>query len=341
MHATLPLLAATDFPPIRRRQLETLQVNLGYKCNQSCLHCHVAASPQRTEMMDAAHVALVLEVVRARGIATLDLTGGAPELNPHFRALVQGARALGVRVIDRCNLTILSEPGQEDLAAFLAEQGVEVTASLPCYSPANVDRQRGDGVFARSIAGLRELNALGYGQDGSALVLNLVYNPQGPSLPPPQAALEADYKRELLQHFGIRFDHLFALTNMPVQRFGSTLVSKGTFAGYMQLLRGAHHADNLDTVMCRSMVSVDWQGDLYDCDFNQMLGLHARLARVARPHLRDLLTHDPEGEDIRIADHCYGCTAGQGSSCGGALEAVAETPVPHTAVIHFAGKGAT
>ncbi len=229
MHATLPLLAETDFPPIRRRHLDTLQVNLGYKCNQSCLHCHVAASPQRTEMMDAANAALVLEVLRARGVETLDLTGGAPELSPHFRSLVRGARALGVRVIDRCNLTILSEPGQEDTARFLADQGVEVTASLPCYSPANVDRQRGDGVFDRSIAGLRELNALGYGQEGTGLSLNLVYNPQGASLPPPQGALEADYKRELLKHFGIRFNHLFALTNMPVQRFGSTLVSKGTF----------------------------------------------------------------------------------------------------------------
>ena len=245
MHATLPLLTATDFPPIRRRVLETLQVNLGYKCNQSCLHCHVAASPQRTEMMDAEHAALVQEVLRSRGISTLDLTGGAPELSPHFRDLVRGARALGVRVIDRCNLTILSEPGQEDTAAFLAAQGVEVTASLPCYSPANVDRQRGDGVFERSIAGLRQLNALGYGQDGSSLVLNLVYNPQGASLPPPQGPLEADYKRELLQHFGIRFNHLFAITNMPVQRFGSTLVSKGTFASYMQLLRGAYQAEHL------------------------------------------------------------------------------------------------
>ena len=335
MHATLPLLTATDFPPIRRHVLETLQVNLGYKCNQSCLHCHVAASPQRTEMMDAEHAALVQEVLRSRGISTLDLTGGAPELSPHFRELVRGARALGVRVIDRCNLTILSEPGQEDTAAFLAAQGVEVTASLPCYSPANVDRQRGDGVFDRSIAGLRQLNALGYGQDGSGLVLNLVYNPQGASLPPPQGALQADYKRELLQHFGIRFDHLFTLTNMPVQRFGSTLVSKGTFASYMQLLRGAYQAENLDTVMCRSMLSVDWQGDLYDCDFNQMLGLHARLGAVERPHLRDLLAHDPEGEDIRIADHCYGCTAGQGSSCGGALEPAA----PQEAVLKFAPAG--
>lgn len=323
MHATLPLLAASDFPAIRRQRLDTLQANLGYRCNQSCLHCHVAASPQRTEAMDADTVALLLQVLAARGVGTLDLTGGAPELHPQFRELVQAARALGVRVIDRCNLTILSEPGQEGLAAFLAGQGVEITASLPCYSPANVDRQRGDGVFERSIAGLRELNALGYGDGTSGLVLNLVYNPQGPSLPPPQAALEADYKRELMQHFGIRFDHLFALTNMPVQRFGSTLVSKGTFAAYMQLLRSSYRAENLDTVMCRSLVSVDWQGFLYDCDFNQMLGLRARVGEGAMPHLRDLLQHDAAATDIRVADHCYGCTAGQGSSCGGALEPAA------------------
>jgi radical SAM/Cys-rich protein len=320
MHATLPLLAATDFPAIRRRGLETLQVNLGYRCNQSCLHCHVAASPQRTEAMDADNVALVLEVLAARRVGTLDLTGGAPELHPQFRELVAAARALGVRVIDRCNLTILSEPGQEGLAAFLAAQGVEITASLPCYSAANVDRQRGDGVFERSIAGLRELNALGYGDGTSGLVLNLVYNPQGPSLPPPQAALEADYKRELMQHFGVRFDHLFALTNMPIQRFGSTLVSKGGFDAYLQLLRRSYRAENLDTVMCRSLVSVDWQGHLYDCDFNQMLGLRATLAGLPRPHLRDLLQQDAAGAPIRVADHCYGCTAGQGSSCGGALE---------------------
>lgn len=323
MHATLPLLAATSFPPIRRQALDTLQVNLGYKCNQSCLHCHVAASPQRTEMMDADTVALVLAVLQARRVGTLDLTGGAPELNPHFRHLVRQARALGVRVIDRCNLTILSEPGQDDLAAFLADQGVEITASLPCYSAANVDRQRGDGVFDRSIAGLQALNALGYGQASSGLVLNLVYNPQGASLPPPQGPLEADYKRELMQHFGIRFNHLFALTNMPVQRFGSTLVSKGTFASYMQLLRSSYRAENLGTVMCRSLLSVDWQGTLHDCDFNQMLGLPASVGGLAQPHLRDLLQHDPAGAAIRVADHCYGCTAGQGSSCGGALETAA------------------
>ena len=331
MHKTLPLLVKTDFPPIVRARLETLQVNLGYRCNQSCLHCHVDASPHRTEEMEEATVELVLQVLRARRIATLDLTGGAPELNPHFRALAAAARALGVKVIDRCNLTILSEPGHEDLAGFLAAHGIEVVASLPCYTFENVDRQRGEGVFDRSIAGLRALNALGYGHDGSGLVLNLVYNPQGAVLPPPQAALEADYKRELDEHFGIRFNHLFALANMPIKRFGSTLVSKGTFHDYMRLLRAAHRPENLDTVMCGSMVSVDWQGALYDCDFNQMLGLPASLGAAggARPHLRDLLAHGAEGRPVRVADHCYGCTAGQGSSCGGALDDAA-APRPAT-----------
>jgi radical SAM/Cys-rich protein len=322
MHATLPLLAASDFPPLRRRALDTLQVNLGYKCNQSCLHCHVNAGPTRTEMMDGSTAALVLEVVRERGVQTLDLTGGAPELNPHFRGLVRGARALGVRVIDRCNLTILSEPGQQDLAAFLAHEGVEVVASLPCYSVANVDRQRGEGVFDRSIAGLQALNALGYGQPGSGLVLNLVYNPQGAVLPPPQGPLQTDYKRELAAHFGIVFNELFALTNMPIQRFGSTLVSKGSFQSYLQLLKASFQPQNLDTVMCRSLLSVNWQGDLYDCDFNQMLGLRAELGTTEPPHLRHLLAAEAaaaRGSAIRVAEHCYGCTAGQGSSCGGAL----------------------
>ena len=320
MHPTLPLLAKTDFPPLRRARLDTLQVNLGYRCNQSCLHCHVNAGPNRTEMMDGETVDLVLEVLRARKLKTLDLTGGAPELNAHFRRLVRSARALGMAVIDRCNLTILSEPGQEDLAQFLARERVEVVASLPCYSAANVDRQRGDGVFERSIASLQVLNALGYGDAASGLRLSLVYNPQGASLPPPQAALEADYKRELGAQFGIRFNQLFVLANMPIQRFGSTLVSKGGFQSYMQLLRSACRPENFDTVMCRTLISVGWQGELYDCDFNQMLGLPAQLGSRTRPQLRDLLTQPAEGTAIRVADHCYGCTAGQGSSCGGALE---------------------
>ena len=318
MHDTLPLLERTRFPAINRTMLDTLQVNLGYRCNQTCLHCHVNAGPNRTEMMDADTLALIPQVLAARGITTLDLTGGAPELHEGFVDLVRTARAQGVRVIDRCNLTILFEPGQEGLAAFLAEQRVEITASLPCYSSDNVDKQRGDGVFDKSIAALQQLNALGYGVEGTGLVLNLVYNPQGPSLPPNQQMLQADYKRELLDHFGVVFNQLLALTNMPIQRFGSTLVSKGTFDTYMDLLKGSFHADNLAGVMCRSMVSVDWQGWLSDCDFNQPLGLPLGTSGVQR-HLRDLLKTDLGTQPIRVAGHCFGCTAGQGSSCGGAL----------------------
>ena len=324
MHATYSLLRNTDFPAIHRKTLDTLQVNLGYRCNQTCQHCHVNAGPTRTEIMDAATVDLVLQVLKERRLSTLDLTGGAPELNVHFQRLVRQARSLDVRVIDRCNLTILFEPGQEDLAQFLADHQVEVTASLPCYSQKNVDRQRGDGVFDKSIAALQALNQLGYGRAGSGLTLSLVYNPQGPSLPPNQQKLEADYKRELMEHFGIEFNALYVLANMPIQRFGSMLISKGQFADYMALLKDNYSAGNLDAVMCRTLVSVDWQGYLYDCDFNQMLALPMRIGKAgitARPHLRDLLGVDVAGLPITIADHCYGCTAGQGSSCGGALAA--------------------
>lgn len=320
MHATLSLLQLSDFPALKRQPLTTLQVNLGYRCNQSCLHCHVNAGPNRTEMMDATTLALIPQILAARQIQTLDLTGGAPELHEGFRTLVTQARALGVTVIDRCNLTILFEPGQETLADFLAAQQVQVVASMPCYSAANVDKQRGDGVFDLSIAGLQKLNTLGYGQPGAGLTLNLVYNPQGAVLPPNQTTLQADYKRELYQHFGIVFNELFVLANMPIQRFGSTLVSKGTFAQYMQLLKGSHSHANLPGVMCRNTVSVDWQGFLYDCDFNQQLGLPLGAAEPGeRPHLHDLLHTDYATHSIRVADHCYGCTAGQGSSCGGAL----------------------
>jgi radical SAM/Cys-rich protein len=319
MHATLPLLVRTDFPALARRRLEALQVNLGYVCNQSCLHCHVNAGPTRTESMSRQTVELVLAYLDASGAATLDLTGGAPELNPHFRDLVRTARARGVRVIDRCNLTILLEPGHEDLAAFLADERVDVVASLPCYTPELVDRQRGTGVYDKSVEAIRRLNALGYGREASGLALDLVYNPQGPSLPPPQARLEADYKRILGERFGIVFNRLYTIANMPIQRFGSTLVSKGQFNEYMQLLRGAHRDENLDAVMCRTLVSIDWQGYLYDCDFNQMLGLPLVVAGRRRPHLADMIGRDIEGNAIVVRDHCYGCTAGQGSSCGGAL----------------------
>lgn len=317
MHATLPLLEITDFPAIRRKALEILQVNLGYKCNQRCLHCHVNAGPNRKEMMSRDTLELILPVLKARRIKTLDLTGGAPELHDDFRDLVAKARAAGVHVIDRCNLTILFEPGQEGLAEFLAENQVEVVASLPCYSLENVDKQRGKGVFDKSIAGLKKLNALGYGKPESGLLLNLVYNPQGPSLPPNQQALQADYKRELREHFGIAFNNLYALANMPIKRFGSTLISKGQFHDYLKLLKDNFHQDNLGQVMCRSLVSVDWQGYLYDCDFNQQLALP--LPDRKHRHLRDLLENDLNEQPICVAEHCYGCTAGQGSSCGGAL----------------------
>jgi radical SAM/Cys-rich protein len=319
MHATLPLLKKTDFPALERRTTETLQVNLGYTCNQSCLHCHVNAGPTRTEQMSLENIGRVLDYLRASGVRQLDLTGGAPEMNPHFRWLVSEARALGVTVMDRCNLTILSEPGYETLAAFLAGEGVRITASLPCYMEDNVDHQRGNGVFQRSIAALQELNALGYGQPGSALELNLVFNPQGPSLPPPQGALEAAYRDHLGTDFGIVFTRLLTLANMPIQRFGSTLISRGQFNTYMRLLRDAHHDDNLDAVMCRSLLSVDWEGHVYDCDFNQMLGLPLRVDGQVRPHLSQLIGRDLAGQPITVMDHCYGCTAGQGSSCGGAL----------------------
>jgi radical SAM/Cys-rich protein len=320
MHATLPLLEPGSFPAIRRRKLETLQINLGYRCNQSCLHCHVNAGPTRTEMMAPETVDEVLAFLGASGVTVLDITGGAPELHPEFRPLVRAARARGIKVIDRCNLTVLEQPGQEDLAEFLAAQGAEVTASLPCYLEENVDRQRGKGVFEASIRGLRRLNALGYGHPDSGRVLNLVFNPQGPVLPPAQEKLEADYRRHLGKEYGVVFNGLLTLANMPIQRFGSTLVSKGQFDAYMALLRGSHRDGNLEGVMCRSLVSVDWRGYVYDCDFNQMLGLPLAIAGRPRVRLPQLLGRDLAGNPIAVREHCYGCTAGQGSSCRGALQ---------------------
>jgi radical SAM/Cys-rich protein len=319
MHDTLPRLRQIPFPALTRGRLETLQVNLGYRCNQQCQHCHVNASPHRREMMGPETIDEILAFLGARGVGTLDITGGAPELSPHFRRLVAEARGLGVHVRDRCNLTVLLEPGQADTATFLAAHGVEIVASLPCYLEENVDAQRGRGVFEASLAALRRLNGLGYGALGSGLTLNLVYNPQGPSLPPPQCALEADYKRELMDRYGIRFDRLLTLTNMPIARFGSLLVSTGELDAYLERLRTAHRGENLGAVMCRSLVSVDWQGFVYDCDFNQMLGLGLQNEAGGRVHLRDLIDLELEGRPVTVAGHCYGCTAGQGSSCGGAL----------------------
>jgi len=317
MHATLPLMRHYGFPALARARLETLQVNLGYKCNQSCLHCHVNAGPTRTEMMSRETLSDVFVFLEIEKIKTLDVTGGAPEMHPHFRELVARARGLGVHVIDRCNLTVLDEAGQEDLADFLAGQGVEIIASLPCYTEELVDRQRGKGVYDKSIRAIRRLNALGYAK--SSLKLNLIYNPQGPSLPPAQDQLEADYRRVLGERFGIVFNRLYTLANMPIQRFGSTLISNGQFNEYMTLLHQAHRDENLETVMCRTLLSVDWRGFVYDCDFNQMLDLPLRVEGKKRLQLSELIGRDLSGNPIAVRDHCYGCTAGQGSSCGGAL----------------------
>ena len=319
MLETLPLLEKIGFPALSRVDVSVLQVNLGYLCNQQCLHCHVNAGPNRTEIMSEDNIQVIIKYLDANPVEMLDLTGGAPELNPFFRELVKEARARNVVVMDRCNLTVLSEPGQDGLADFLAENKVQVTASLPCYQQENVDGQRGKGVFERSISGLKELNALDYGEEGSGLELNLVYNPTGPFLPPPQAGLEADFKKQLFEEHGIVFTHLLTLANMPIQRFGSSLISKGQFNEYMTLLQESHQDSNLETVMCRNLVSVDWQGFIYDCDFNQMLDLPMQLPNIKLPHLRDLINTRTDNFPITVRGHCYGCTAGQGSSCGGAL----------------------
>ena len=317
MKDTFDLLIDTNFPQIKRSTLDTLQVNLGYLCNQQCLHCHVDASPRRTEIMSIDTIKDVLAFIDKKNIKTLDLTGGAPEMNPNFSLLVKRAKELGVHVVDRCNLTILLEKGFENTVSFLAENEVEVIASMPCYLEENVDAQRGKGVFDGSIEGLKLLNRHGYGKD-ERLQLNLVYNPQGINLPPGQKELELNYKKELKQRYDISFNHLFTITNMPIKRFGSTLVSKGLFEEYMQLLKDSYSKENLSGVMCRTTLSVDWQGYVYDCDFNQMLDLPLG-SSAEGTHINNLLQADVSGQDIAIMDHCYGCTAGQGSSCGGAL----------------------
>ena len=320
MRDTWNLLKTTDFPSVSRRALEILQVNLGYLCNQSCLHCHVNAGPKRKELMQDENIDLILDVLRQTGVHTLDLTGGAPEMNPMFRRLVSAARELDVTVIDRCNLTILLEPGYEGTAEFLAENQVQIVASLPCYMEDNVDGQRGKGVYQKSMQALTLLNELGYGKPGSGLELTLVYNPTGPYLPPPQETLQQDYKKFLAEEFGIEFNQLFTITNMPIARFGSTLLSKGQFEDYMNLLKDSFSAANLNGLMCINQLSIDWQGYIYDCDFNQMLNMNIRSPETREKlHLRDLMSTPLMEIPVAIADHCYGCTAGQGSSCGGAL----------------------
>lgn len=316
------MLAAHNLHPLRARRVETLQVNVGKVCNQTCRHCHVDAGPHRTESMTRETAAQCLRVLREHAsIATLDITGGAPELNPNFRWMAAEARAMGRRVIDRCNLTVFFVEGQRDLPQFLAEQRIEVIASLPCYTAENVDKQRGAGVFDASIEALRMLNGLGYGRDESGLVLNLVYNPLGPSLPPPQAKLESDYKHALADQFGIVFNNLFTITNMPINRFKTDLEAHGQFDTYMRKLEAAFNPAAANEVMCRDLISVGWDGRLYDCDFNQMLemGLDAPGDASYKMTIADFDLARLSARAICTGAHCLGCTAGAGSSCGGAL----------------------
>jgi radical SAM/Cys-rich protein len=305
-----------------REEATTLQINVGKLCNQACHHCHVEAGPKRTEIMPNEVAQRILEILAASpSMTTVDVTGGAPELNPNFRRIVSEARGLGRNVIDRCNLTVLFEPGQEHLPEFLAQHEVEIIASLPCYTEANVDQQRGRGVFEKSIQALQVLNHLGYGIPGSELKLNLVYNPLGASLPPPQNKLEADYKEHLNQSFGIQFHKLFTLTNMPIKRFAAYLAQSGKYKSYMGLLVNHFNPATVPQLMCRSLVSVGWDGKLYDCDFNQMLDL-----QMCTPDGKPMTIWDLDsfsglaGRHIATGSHCFGCTAGAGSSCGGALQ---------------------
>ncbi len=304
---------------LRRRAIEVLQVNLGRYCNLACVHCHVEAGPTRKEMMSREIVAAVLGFFRAANIATLDITGGAPELHPDFDYLVDSARRLGRHVMDRCNLSVIFEPKKEYLPEFFRRHQVELVCSLPCYSMENVDKQRGKGTFEASIRALKIFNQLGYGQPHSGLTLNLVYNPVGPHLPPPQDELERDYRRILDEQFGIVFNHLFCLTNTPITRYATHLRLRGEYERYLELLESSFNAATVDQVMCRSLVSVGWEGWVYDCDFNQMLDMPITDNSGQRLHISSLTPEQLMGPPITIGDHCYACTAGSGSSCGGAL----------------------
>ncbi|HCO26715.1 MAG: radical SAM protein [Gimesia sp.] len=306
-----------QLPGLHATSIETLQINLGKLCNMTCEHCHVDAGPDRREIMTAETVQECLQALEHPGFQTLDLTGGAPEMNPHFKDLVIAARKLGRRIIDRSNLTILLAPGFQDLPQFLADQNVEIIASLPCYLQENTDAQRGDGAFQKSIQALQKLNSLGYGIPGSELKLTLVYNPVGFSLPPNQSELEAAYRRELNQRFGVQFTNLITITNMPISRFLSELIQQERFEEYMERLVNAFNPATVSGLMCRSILSVDWQGFLYDCDFNQMLNLP--VAALKRRHIRDFDYDDLVSRKIVTGQHCFGCTAGAGSSCGGAI----------------------
>lgn len=313
-------LESVDFR-LTKGRVEILQVNLGKLCNMTCTHCHVEAGPTKTrENMERGTAEAVADYMRDSGIKTLDLTGGAPEMNPNFRYLVTEAGKLGVHVIDRCNLTVLFLQGQEDLADFLAAHQVEIVASLPCYLQENVDRQRGKGTFDGSIRGLQVLNRLGYGRPDSDLQLNLVYNPVGPHLPPAQEELEKNYKERLMEDWGIRFNRLYTITNMPITRYAKYLKALNQYEAYVELLINSFNPSTLEGLMCRHTLSVSWDGKLYDCDFNQMLGMSVRNGRPVTIH--DLNTGSLEGRPVETGNHCFGCTAGSGSSCQGSLKPV-------------------
>ena len=315
MHKIYPLIQGNDFPTLERNDLRILQVNLGYKCNQRCLHCHVNAGPTRTEMMNKVNVDHVLNFAIQNNIKTIDLTGGAPEINKYFMFLIESCVRNNIHVIDRCNLTILNERGMEDLPNFLSANKVEIIASLPCYKEQNVDNQRGKGIFDSSIKALKKLNSLGYGTCNK-LALNLVYNPQGAVLPPDQHKLESEYKYFLKKSFGIKFNKLYTITNMPINRFGSTLVSKNLFNDYMSLLKDSYCKEAEEYVMCKTMISIDPFGYVYDCDFNQMLNIPLSNNKI---HISQIDKNYLNHKKIATADHCFGCTAGAGSSCGGSL----------------------
>ncbi len=304
---------------LNKQKLQVLQINLGKYCNQSCFHCHVEAGPGRKEMMDRTTVEHVLRFLENSDIPTVDITGGAPELNPHFDHLVESCRALGRHVMDRCNLTVFYEEGKEYLPEFFRRHRVEVICSLPCYTRENVDGQRGDGTFELSVSGLQALNRLGYGQTDSGLELNLVYNPMGDYLPPPQEQLESDYRRMLADDFGIVFNHLYCLTNMPITRFRKFLKRAGHYDAYLKLLEDNFNGETLDKVMCRDLLSVAWDGTVYDCDFNQMLDMPLGRVNGKKPHIREFSAADFEAKPILTGNHCFACTAGTGSSCGGSL----------------------
>jgi radical SAM/Cys-rich protein len=306
---------------LRRGRPEILQVNVGKLCNLTCVHCHVNAGPKRKEIMTRDTIDRIIDWVARTGIPIVDLTGGAPEMIPDFRYFITQIGALKLRrhIIDRCNLTILLESGYEDVSEFLADNQVEIIASMPCYSAENVNAQRGEGVFESSIAALQLLNSLGYGIDPQ-LPLHLVYNPVGAFLPPSQEELEADYKRELKRHFGITFNGLYALSNLPIGRFASHLRHNGKLEEYMELLVHAFNPATINGLMCRNTISVGWRGEVYDCDFNQQLGMHWSSNAVNQPlFLWDIDPDSLENRDIVTGNHCFGCTAGAGSSCGGAI----------------------